>query len=92
MLTSGSLINPTWFALQASRKLENYHLKLYMRSTAVLSEYFIYVPSLLLLIRSYSALPTTKMSKYDTAIATTAILLQPALILALPVQLGHAWL
>ena len=86
MLTSGSLINPTWFALQTSRKLENYHLKLYMRSTAVLSEYFIYIPSLLLLIRSYSALPTTKMSKYDTAIATTAILLQPALIL---IDHGH---
>ena len=52
--SSGTLINPTWFALHTSRALDNYHLKLFMRSTSLLSEYFIYIPPLLLLTRTLS--------------------------------------
>ncbi|KAF8426334.1 glycosyl transferase [Tirmania nivea] len=82
----GSLINPTWFALHTSRTLDNYHLKLFMRSTSLLSEYLIYIPPLLLLTRTLSLLPQRTISKYDLAIATTSILLQPALIL---IDHGH---
>lgn len=55
-----------------------------MRATAIASEYFIYVPAVIWLVRDYGK--HAEMSRYDQAIALAAILLQPALIL---IDHGH---
>ena len=43
--SSGSFINASWFALDASRGIETPTSKLFMRSTVLLSDYAIYVPA-----------------------------------------------
>ena len=48
---SGSFIDPSWFALDASRGIETPSSKLFMRSTVILSDYAIYVPAVWLFTR-----------------------------------------
>ena len=50
-MSSGSFIDPSWFALDTSRGIETTTSKLFMRSTVILSDYAIYVPAAWLFTR-----------------------------------------
>lgn len=80
----GDLIDPSWFALHLSRGLDDPSLKVFMRSTVAVSEYLIYVPAVVIcarhLARSYN------INSWESSIALTAILMQPATIL---IDYGH---
>lgn len=78
------MFDRSWFALRTSRGLDEQLLKVYMRGTVLLSEYLIYVPAALLLIRRSSRL--SGVSPWESSIALTAILLQPATVL---IDHGH---
>ena len=73
---SGSKINPTWFALDTSRAIESPNLKIYMRSTVLASEYLIYIPAAIILSRRLARI--SGVNTWESSIALTAILMQPA--------------
>lgn len=75
----GSLVNPTWFALTTSRGVEEQLLKVYMRATVIISEYFVYMPAAIILTRKFSHLRS--VNKWEGSIALVAILMQPGTIL-----------
>ncbi|KAB8356392.1 hypothetical protein FH972_023975 [Carpinus fangiana] len=75
----GSLINPQWFALHASRGLDDPSLKVFMRATALVSEYLTYIPAMCFFVRRFALMQ--RLNAWDAAVALTAILLQPGLIL-----------
>jgi len=75
----GSLINPDWFALFSSRGLEDPNLKIFMRATVIVSEYFTYIPAAVVFVRRFSRL--SKVSTWTASIALVAILMQPSTIL-----------
>lgn len=75
----GSSINPAWFALHASRALDDPMLKVYMRATALASEYLVYVPAVVIFVRRFSL--RSRLTSWDATIALVAILMQPGLIL-----------
>ncbi|KXL47177.1 glycosyltransferase family 57 protein [Acidomyces richmondensis BFW] len=81
---AGSVINQNWFALYLSRGLEDQGLKVFMRMTVVVSEYLIYVPAAVICIRQLSKLHN--INRWESSIALTAILMQPATIL---IDHGH---
>jgi len=81
---SGSAINPTWFALDESRALDDPSLKIYMRATVFVSEYLIYVPATIIFLRRYSRLEGVNI--WESSIALVAILMQPGTIL---IDHGH---
>ena len=76
---SGSGIQPEWFALHTSRGFESQSLKLYMRSTVLISEYLIYVPAAVILNRRLARM--RGVSAWESSIVLVAILMQPATIL-----------
>ena len=80
----GSLINPSWFALVVSRGVESQQLKVFMRSTVIVSEYLVYVPALVIFLRHYSRNQGTGVT--SATIALCGILMQPATIL---IDHGH---
>ncbi|KUL89110.1 hypothetical protein ZTR_06070 [Talaromyces verruculosus] len=80
----GSLVDPAFFALDASRGIEDPLLKLYMRATVIVSEYLVYIPAVVLFARRYGRLLGVPM--WSTSIALIAILMQPGNIL---VDHGH---
>ncbi|KAF2132601.1 glycosyltransferase family 57 protein [Dothidotthia symphoricarpi CBS 119687] len=80
----GSAIDPEWFALDASRGLEDPPLKVYMRATVFVSEYLIYVPALVIFLRRFSRLEGVNI--WESSIALVAILMQPATIM---IDHGH---
>lgn len=80
----GSLINPNWFALNASRGLESDDLKTYMRFTVILSEVIFYIPAVIYFTKWVGR--HRGVSPIDQFIAAAAILFQPALML---VDHGH---
>ncbi|KAL7266831.1 Glucosyltransferase-like protein [Rhizina undulata] len=80
----GKKINPAWFKLYESRGLDDDALKTFMRATAIVSEYLIYVPAAAIFVRVYGSI--SDMSKYDKAVALAAILMQPSLML---IDHGH---
>ena len=84
MGTIGSFIDPSWFSLYSSRGLEQQLLKVYMRATVVISEYFTYIPAAVILIRRFSSI--RGVNKWESSIALIAILMQPATIL---IDHGH---
>ena len=47
LIIRGHLINPTWFELDKSRGLESHALKVFMRFTVIISDYLLFIPSLL---------------------------------------------
>jgi alpha-1,3-glucosyltransferase len=83
-LSSGSAINPEWFALDESRALDDPSLKVYMRATVFVSEYLVYIPAIVIFLRRYSRLEGVNV--WESSIALVAILMQPAAIL---VDHGH---
>ena len=76
---SGSLFKPSWFALYTSRGIEDQLLKVYMRATVILSEYLVYIPATIIFNRKLAQ--QQGVSKWESSIALTAILMQPATIL-----------
>lgn len=75
----GSLIDPSWFYLHTSRGMEDDELKVFMRATVLISEYFIYIPATVIFVRRFTRLQG--IQSWDAAIALTAILMQPSIIL-----------
>ena len=84
MTYSGSTINPSWFALDASRGLETEESKVFMRATVLVSEYLIYVPALVILARKLGR--QGKLTVWESSVALMAILIQPATML---IDHGH---
>ncbi|KAL2866986.1 dolichyl-P-Glc:Man(9)GlcNAc(2)-PP-dolichol alpha-1,3-glucosyltransferase ALG6 [Aspergillus lucknowensis] len=80
----GSVFDPTWFALDASRGLEDPLLKAFMRATVIISEYLVYIPAIVTFLRRYARMQAVPV--WSASIALSAILLQPATIL---IDHGH---
>ncbi|KAF0512370.1 ALG6, ALG8 glycosyltransferase [Gigaspora margarita] len=78
----GSILDPTWFALDSSRGYESDESKLFMRSTVLICDYLIYVPAVLVFVNWWFAGNSWKKRE----LAVLLILLQPALIL---IDHGH---
>ncbi|KAA8917715.1 hypothetical protein TRICI_000154 [Trichomonascus ciferrii] len=81
----GSWLDPAWFALDSSRRLDDYDLKSYMRATAIVSELVVYIPAAVWFVRWFGR-HVTKQNSIDQAMAIAAILYQPALVL---IDHGH---
>ncbi|KAI9167527.1 putative dolichyl pyrophosphate Man9GlcNAc2 alpha-1,3-glucosyltransferase [Paramyrothecium foliicola] len=75
----GLLIDPSWFAIYASRGLDDPTLKIFMRATVMISEYLIYVPAAVVFVRRYSRL--NGVANWNAWLALVAILMQPGTIL-----------
>ena len=75
----GALIDPAWFELYTSRGSDDPNLKVFMRATVVLSEYFIFVPAAIVFVRRFSRLQG--VSNWTSWLALVAFLMQPATIL-----------
>jgi alpha-1,3-glucosyltransferase len=80
----GTYIQPEWFALYLSRRSDDPGLKVFMRATVILSEFAIFVPAAVLCIRQLARLHN--INSWESAIALTALLMQPATIL---IDHGH---
>lgn len=52
-MTSGSWIEPTWFALDVSRGHETPDSKVFMRSTVLLSDLLVYFPAVFLFVKQF---------------------------------------
>ncbi|KAI9509204.1 glycosyltransferase family 57 protein [Russula earlei] len=78
----GSFIDPSWFALDTSRGVENPTSKLFMRSTVILSDYAIYVPAAWLFTRVWHS----DRSRRTQNGALLTLLFHPALLL---IDFGH---
>ncbi|KAK5738326.1 Glucosyltransferase-like protein [Elasticomyces elasticus] len=75
---------PEWFSLYLSRGNDDAGLKVFMRATVVVSEYLVYVPAAVLCVRQL--VKQHGVNTWDSSIALTAILMQPATIL---IDHGH---
>ena len=75
----GSLIDPAWFALDSSRGIEQQLLKVYMRATVLVSEYFVYMPAVIIFDRRFTQ--QEGFNKWETSTALVALLMQPGTIL-----------
>ena len=75
----GGIINPSWFALFASRGLDDPALKIFMRATVIVSEYLIYIPAAVIFVRRLSKLQG--VNTWTASVALVAILMQPGIIL-----------
>ncbi|KAB8237053.1 dolichyl-P-Glc:Man(9)GlcNAc(2)-PP-dolichol alpha-1,3-glucosyltransferase ALG6 [Aspergillus alliaceus] len=80
----GTLFDPSWFALDASRGFEDPQLKIFMRATVVVSEYLIYIPAVVTFLRRYTQMHGVPV--WSASISLAAILLQPSTIL---IDHGH---
>ena len=60
---SGRAINADWFALYGSRGLDSALLKTFMRATALVSEFLMYVPAVVIFVRIFGR--QADLSKYD---------------------------
>ncbi|PLB52620.1 ALG6, ALG8 glycosyltransferase [Aspergillus steynii IBT 23096] len=80
----GSLFDPAWFALDASRGFEDPQLKVFMRATVVISEYLIYIPAVVNFLRRFTRMQDVPV--WSASVALVAILLQPSTIL---IDHGH---
>jgi alpha-1,3-glucosyltransferase len=80
----GTYIQPDWFALYLSRRSDDPGLKVFMRATVILSEFAIFIPAAVLCIRQLARLHN--INSWESAIALTALLMQPATIL---IDHGH---
>ncbi|KAF4258122.1 hypothetical protein KXW98_006955 [Aspergillus fumigatus] len=80
----GSVLDPSWFALDDSRGFEDPKLKVFMRGTVIASEYLVYIPAVVNFLRRYTRMQG--VPAWSASIALVAILLQPATIL---IDHGH---
>ncbi|EPS38570.1 hypothetical protein H072_7692 [Dactylellina haptotyla CBS 200.50] len=80
----GSIVDKSWFALDASRGYESYNQRVFMRATVAVSDYLIYIPSIVIFTKWYSR--TTGTDKYDRYIALATLLASPGLII---IDYGH---
>lgn len=80
----GSLFNPLWFGINKSRGMEDPLLKVFMRASVITSEYFVYIPAVIICLRHYSRNQGTGTT--SNSIALVAILMQPATML---IDHGH---
>ncbi|KAF3938397.1 hypothetical protein ABW19_dt0200286 [Dactylella cylindrospora] len=80
----GSLVDPTWFALDASRGYQSYNQRVFMRATVAVSDYLTYIPAVVIFTKWYAR--TTGIDKYDRAIALATLLAAPGLII---IDYGH---
>ncbi|KAE8378583.1 glycosyl transferase [Aspergillus bertholletiae] len=80
----GTLFDPSWFALDESRGLEDPRLKVYMRATVIVSEYLIFIPAVVNFLRRYTQMHGVPV--WSASVALVAILLQPSTIL---IDHGH---
>ncbi|QIW98038.1 hypothetical protein AMS68_003556 [Peltaster fructicola] len=80
----GALIQSEWFALYHSRKLDSQDLKVFMRGSVIVSEYLIYIPAVVLASRQFARI--SGVAAWETTVALTAILMQPATML---IDHGH---
>ena len=80
----GSQFSDDWFAINKSRRIEEQLLKVFMRATVITSEYFVYIPAVIIFLRHYSRQQGTGTT--STATALVAILMQPATLL---IDHGH---
>ncbi|KAG1739596.1 glycosyltransferase family 57 protein [Suillus lakei] len=78
----GSLIESSWFTLQASRGMETGGSKLFMRATVLVLDLLVYVPALYTFVRAWQG--TRSSRKRHVALLT--LLFHPALLL---VDFGH---
>lgn len=53
--SSGYWINPAWVALDASRGIETSESKVFMRATVLAWDLLIYVPALLMFVKTWQA-------------------------------------
>lgn len=83
-MSSGTMIDPEWFALYSSRGFESQNLKVFMRATVIVSEYLVYVAALIIFLRHYSRNQGTGTLGLNAALV--AILMQPATML---IDHGH---
>ena len=83
-MLSASFINPAWVALDSSRGVESTELKLFMRTSVLVSEYLIYVPAAWFCVRRVARL--SQLGIGDNWILFVAFLMQPATML---VDHGH---
>ncbi|KZF23729.1 glycosyltransferase family 57 protein [Xylona heveae TC161] len=75
----GSKVNPAWFALDTSRRMDDPMLKIYMRATVIISEYLIYIPAIIVFFRHFRR--REAVDTWESSIALLAFLMQPATIL-----------
>ena len=80
----GALFSDQWFALHKSRGLEDPLLRVFMRATVMVSEYFVYIPAVIIFLRHYSRNEGTGTTSSNVALV--AILMQPAILL---IDHGH---
>lgn len=78
----GSLIEPSWFTLQASRGMETGGSKLFMRATVLVLDLLIYIPALCTFVCAWQG--TRSSRKRHAALLT--LLFHPALLL---IDFGH---
>ncbi|KAI0917254.1 hypothetical protein AcW1_010352 [Taiwanofungus camphoratus] len=78
----GSWMEPSWFTLDTSRGLESPSSKTYMRSTVLAFDTLIYVPALVMFVRTWQASRSARTQE----LAILALILQPALLL---IDFGH---
>lgn len=81
----GSLINPDWFRLDASRGIETPQIKTFMRITSLISEMVVYVPAVMQLTSLLGG-KKAKLGRMHQIVVIALILCQPALVL---VDHGH---
>ncbi|KAM6494335.1 glycosyltransferase family 57 protein [Amanita muscaria] len=78
----GSWIEPSWFALDKSRGIETEGSKVFLRSTVLILDAFIYVSALVVFANIWQAM----RSKRTQNLALLTLLFQPALLL---IDFGH---
>ncbi|TPX32211.1 hypothetical protein SmJEL517_g04622 [Synchytrium microbalum] len=74
-------IQPSWIALDTSRGIESESLTVFMRATALITEYLIYVPALIMFVRN-----SWYRTRQSQDLWILLVLMQPALMI---IDHGH---
>ncbi|KAG6909147.1 hypothetical protein DXG01_001899 [Tephrocybe rancida] len=82
----GVWVEPSWFALGASRGIETQGSKVFMRATVVVMDLVVYVPALLMFAATWQGSRSKRTQGERQHIALLTLLFQPALLL---IDSGH---
>jgi alpha-1,3-glucosyltransferase len=82
---SAEKINPSWVALDSSRGIEGYNLRLFMRYTVLIADVLIYFPAIFVFCKLFYN-NNKNNNSLQTAAVALVMLLQPSLIL---IDHGH---